>query len=505
VTAELLRLATFAAIIVALAAVTRLVPGASRRRLRRSVLLYGVYVVVVLSHLALRRTHLVEVAAGFEIGATLLGTLLMINLAALGLFDLLLQLARWDFPDMLHDLTVGAAYLVAVGWVMHRSGLNITSLIATSAVVTAVIGLSLQATLGNVVSGIALQVDDSLQEGDWIELDNKQQGQIKQIRWRHTVIETRDYDTLIVPNSQLMGQTIKVLGKRGGENVPHRMWVYFCVDFRFSPAEVIETVNKALSTAPIANVAPSPAAHCICYDLARENRDGYALYAVRYWLVDLARDDPTSSEIRERLFTALRRANIPLAIPAAALFMSEETSERSQRKEEKDAQAKFQALSNVELFQPLDDDERRDLARGARRAPFSRSEVITRQGASANWLYVLTKGHVEVRVTTPEGERPVAQLSAPSFFGEMALMTGQPREATVVALTEVECLRIDKSGFQGILRQRPAIAEHISEILATRRVELDAVREGLEPDAQSQRISTEHLRILTGIKQFFGL
>jgi CRP-like cAMP-binding protein len=131
--------------------------------------------------------------------------------------------------------------------------------------------------------------------------------------------------------------------------------------------------------------------------------------------------------------------------------------------------------------------------------------VITRQGAKANWLYVLSKGQVEVRVASGEDDRRVAVLQAPSFFGEMALMTGQPREATVIALTEVECLRIDKAGFQTILQKRPAIAERISEILATRRVELDAAREGLDPEAHSRRISHENIRILSGIKQFFGL
>jgi CRP-like cAMP-binding protein len=99
----------------------------------------------------------------------------------------------------------------------------------------------------------------------------------------------------------------------------------------------------------------------------------------------------------------------------------------------------------------------------------------------------------------------VAVLKAPSFFGEMALMTGQPREATVVALSEVECLRVDKADFQEILLRRPAIANRISEILAARRVELDAARDGLDPDAQNQRLSREHVRILHGIKQFFGL
>ena len=76
----------------------------------------------------------------------------------------------------MHDLIVGAAYVVAIGWLMHRGGVDVTSIVATSAVVTAVIGLSLQATLGNIVGGLALQVDDSIHEGDWIELENKTQG-----------------------------------------------------------------------------------------------------------------------------------------------------------------------------------------------------------------------------------------------------------------------------------------------------------------------------------------
>lgn len=483
----------------------RLVPGASRRRLRRSVMLFGLHVVAVLGTLAVGATGFHEVAKGFELASTLLRVLLLINLSALALFDLLLPLARWDFPDMLHDLTVGAAYLVAIGWLMHHAGVNLTSIIATSAVVTAVIGLSLQATLGNIVGGLALQVDESVREGDWIELDNKQQGQVKQIRWRHTVIETRDFDTLIVPNGQLVGQTIKVLGKRDGKSVSHRMWVYFCVDFRFSPGEVIRVVNTALQAAPITGVEAEPPAHCICHDLAREQRDGYVLYAARYWLTDLARDDPTSSDVRERIFSALRRADIPLAIPAAALFMSQETSERAERKEARDVEAKLRALSSIDLFRHLDDDERLALARTAQRTPFGRSEVITRQGAQANWLYVLSKGEVEVRLASPEGDRRVAVLKAPSFFGEMALMTGQPREATVVALNDVECLRVDRADFQGILQRRPAIAERISEILAARRVELDAAREGLDPEAQSQRLSRENLRILGSIRQFFGL
>jgi CRP-like cAMP-binding protein len=113
---------------------------------------------------------------------------------------------------------------------------------------------------------------------------------------------------------------------------------------------------------------------------------------------------------------------------------------------------------------------------------------------------------VEIRVRANGGEdRRVAVLDAPSFFGEMALMTGAPREATVVALTDAECLRVDKNDFRDVLGRRPELAQEISSILAQRRVELDAVRENLDANARNSRVITEKGRILASIKDFFGL
>lgn len=492
--------------LIAVAALLRLVPGAPRSRLRRSAVLFLLFVGVLFAVHPLRWAGAHAVAQGFATAASLLKVLLAINLAAITLFDLLLlRLVNWDYPDILHDLTVGAAYLVAIGWLLHRVGLNVTGIVATSAVVTAVIGLSLQATLGNVVGGLALQVDESIREGEWIEFENKVQGKVKKIRWRHTVIETRDWDTLIVPNGQLMGQTIKILGKRDGETVPHRMWVYFSVDFRFSPTEVIRIVEEALQGAPIDNVMPEPPPNVVCSDLMRDHHDSYAVYAARYWIRELATDDPTQSAVRARIYTALKRAQIPLAMPAAALFLSHDEPERNERKRQKEIEFKRTALDAVDLFSRLSVEERTVVAESAKIAPFARGEVITRQGMGAHWLYILTRGKAEVRVRVDADERPVAVLEAPSFFGEMALMTGQPREATVVALTDVECLRVDKDDFQDILKRRPEIAQEISTILAQRRVELAAVREGLDADARNSRIVTERGRILTAIKGFFGL
>lgn len=489
-----------------IAALLRLVPQAPRKGLRRSVVLLLLFTLVEFSIPALRYLGAESILRGFEIAGRLLRILLVINLAAQAMFDIAFRLARWNYPDILQDLAVGAAYLVVIGWLMTQVGFNITSVVATSAVVTAVLGLSLQATLGNIVGGLALQMDESFQEGDWIELENRTQGKVKKIRWRHTVLETRDWDTIIVPNGLLMGQPIRVLGRRDGRSVPRRMAVHFCVDFRYSPMEVIRSVNAALDDAPVERVAQEPRPHCVCLDLAQQGRDSYALYAVRYWLTELESDERTNSKIRERIWVALKRAQIPLAIPAAALFVSHDNPEHDARKEAREIAAKRAALESVDLFARLSDEEKDALSRSAKLAPFGQGELITRQGATAQWLYVLISGRAEVRVRgNGHEDLPVATLEAPSFFGEMALMTGQPREATVVALTDVECLRVDKADFQGILLKRPEIVQEISTILAQRRVELEAVREGLDPNARHSRMVTERRKILNAIKNFFGM
>ncbi len=498
--------AGFVLAVIVVAGFLRLAPLAPRRRLRRSVILLGFYAGALVLSAAQHWFHAPALATGLQIAGDLIQSLLVINLVTTAVFDLLLRACRIEYPDILHDVVVGAAYVLAFGLLMHRVGVNVTSIVATSAVVTAVVGLSLQATLGNVVGGLSLQLDDSVNEGDWIELENKTQGQVKQIRWRHTVIETRDWDTLLVPNGQLMTQAFRVLGKRTGQPVQRRTWVYFNVDFRFAPGDVIRTVDDALQSAPIEGTALEPKAHCICYDLAGDNRDSYCYYAVRYWLTDLARDSGTSSRVRERIYAALKRAQIPLAIPAKAVFVSQDDLEHRDRKRLKEFDSRLAALAAIDLFANLSEEEQRTLAASARLAPFSAREVITRQGAKAHWLYVLLKGRALVRVATSEGdERQVALLEAPNFFGEMALMTGQPREATVIAETDVECLRVDRTDLEGIIQQRPEIATEISGVLAERRVELAAVREGLDAEAKRKRLTTEHSRILNSIRDFFAL
>lgn len=488
------------------ALVNRFAPQ-KRSRLRRIWMLFLVHLLA----LGLARFASYERAAAWvtrlTIGADLFGAFAFVNVGAVLLLDVVLPRLKVELASITTDLAVGISYIFVTLAVLRGAGLNPTEAVATGAVVSAVIALSLQSTLGNILGGVALQVDGSIKVGDWVQLDNGKQGKVTRIRWRHTVVETRDFDAIIVPNASLLASNITVLGRRGGRTVPHRMWVYFHVDHRFSPGRVIDVVRDALHAAPIENVAADPKPNVICYDLGHERRTSFALYAVRYFLTDLAVDDPTSSAIRVRIHAALRRAEIPLAMPATAVFVSEDDERRAQRREDKQHRAHVEALRGVEFFRALSNAELESLAPHLRYAPFGAGETMTRQGAVAHWLYIMCSGRAEVR-TSVDGNneyKVLSVLEAPSFFGEMGLMTGEPRQASVVALTEVDCYRLEKSGFQRVLQERPEIANELSTLLAHRKVELIAARDGLSHAQKQAQEDSERERILGRIQEFFGL
>jgi small-conductance mechanosensitive channel/CRP-like cAMP-binding protein len=424
----------------------------------------------------------------------------IINLIGVLIFAVAFKAIHISTPLIMRDLMLALAYIITAITLLSRSGVDLAGVVATSAVITAVIGFSLQDTLGNIMGGMALQMERTISVGDWVRIDQNE-GRVKEIRWRQTSIETRNWDTIVIPNSVLMKGQVTLLGRRAGAPRQHRQWVYFNIDFRFAPTEVIQIVETALRAEHMPNVADDPAPHCLIIDF----KDSYATYAARYWLTDMALTDPTDSIVRSRIYSALRRAEIPLSIPARTLFVTEEDESRRERKRNEEMERRVAALKHIELFDKLTDEERRKLAKGLRAAPFVRGEAMTKQGAQAHWLYLVIEGEAEVHLAIDGKSEKVATLRGGDYFGEMGLMTGAPRTATVVAQTDVKCYRLDKDAFKDILQSRPEIAEDISHTLARRRVELEAIREELNEEVKRQRMNKAQNEFLHSIREFFRL
>ena len=145
--------------------------------------------------------------------ATLLAGVSMVRLGMLMLFHLLLPAMGVRVVRIVEDLC-GAGVLVFWGLVwLGIVGVNLAGLVTTSAVITAVIAFAMQDTLGNILGGLVLQLDGSMRVGDWVDVDGVR-GRVSDVRWRFTAIETRNRETVYVPNSMLIKNRFMVMGSR---------------------------------------------------------------------------------------------------------------------------------------------------------------------------------------------------------------------------------------------------------------------------------------------------
>jgi CRP-like cAMP-binding protein len=384
---------------------------------------------------------------------------------------------------------------------LRYAGLDLGSIVATSAMITAVVAFAMQDTLGNILGGLALQLDNSVQIGDWIKVDDVT-GRVVDIRWRSTLVETRNWETVVFPNSQLMKNKFLVLGRRTDQPVQLRRWIWFGVGLDIAPSRVVSAVEDAIRDAEVVNVAKKPGPNCVLMEIDK----GHARYALRYWLTDLAVDDATDAAVRWHVFTALERSGIKLAVEEQNVHYVRENEKYEEAVHQRELMRRFKTLKHVELFAQLSDDELHKLAERLKYAPFAKGNIISRQGAVAHWLYIIITGDAEVFLEAKNGERRMLNvLTKGSFFGEMGMMTGEPRAASVIAKTDVECYRLDKAAFEEIIHERPAIAEEITNILVERRAQLDSALQNLDEATKHKTVHRQHNEVLETVKRFFGL
>ncbi|MBL8532697.1 MAG: mechanosensitive ion channel family protein [Betaproteobacteria bacterium] len=420
----------------------------------------------------------------------------ILRLSALLVFRAFLPMAGFPAPRILADMVSAMLYAVWGYLWLRMSGIDPSSLVTTSAVITAVVAFSMQDTLGNVLGGVALQLDSSIRVGDWVKVDDVS-GQVVDIRWRYTAIETRNRETVFVPNSYLMKNRFTVVGSREEEHVHWRRWLWFDVDLEANPAEVCDALEQAVLDAHIAHVSREPRPSAVLMSLS----DGYGRYALRYWLTDARDDDSTDSQVRMHAHAALVRRNIRLSIPHAERTIIKENEARRTARRLEDLAHKREALKRVYLFATLTEAEIDTLAGHLVHAPFLKGDVMTRQGAVAHWLYIVISGQAEVSVETREGSTPIAVIESGGVFGEMGMLTGEARRATVTAITDVDCYRLDKTGFQSILRARPDLGEEVTRVLAKRNAELSRTVGQLQAAAHPPQVSD----LLSRMRTFFGL
>ena len=408
-------------------------------------------------------------------------------------------LGKVAVPQILAEVLMAFVMIVFAFWRMTAVGVNLAGIVTTSAVVTGVLAFSLQETLGNLWGGIQLQLDNTCRIGDWIQIDTVM-GQVIDIRWRYMAVATNSGETVIIPNGSFSKGRVMVLSRRGDKRTPWRREVGFNVSYDTPPARVIAAVEASLKRAEIPNVAATPPLDVLCRHFGENAYE----YVVRYWLTDLVEDTWTDSQVRLHVAATLLRHRMQIPYPHRVLVRAQPPDVRRAR----DAAERAATLAGLDLFVPLNDAEREAVARKLEDFPFVADDVITRQGEPADSLFILARGRVAIvddKAKTAGTRNRLATLAAPAYFGEMGLLTGQARRATVIAEDEVLCYRLEKAAFDAILQGRPELVDALSQVVAARQAANDAKLQSLSEEVRTKQTVGRRTDLVRRMKSFFAL
>jgi CRP-like cAMP-binding protein len=371
-------------------------------------------------------------------------------------------------------------------------GVEPGSLLTTSAVLTAVLGLSLQDTLGNLFAGLSLQWQRPFTAGDWIQIDKEglQVGRVVEVNWRATRLITGDSQELIIPNSQL-ARSVILNHSRPSQDSARAVKVTLPYEVPTQRAQAI--LVRATEGVPGVIAEPKPRVVTVAF------LDQGIQYEVRFQIRDFAERSSIETTIRDRIWYTLQRANVPFAhAPNKLSQLASAAADADSHRHER-----ARALRGIDFLRDLSDAAIASLASASRTEPYAPGECVIRQGEVSEELYLCLSGELVVLHEGDGGQqREVARLHAGGLFGEFAQLTGQARAATVQAAGSCELVVVDKAAFTQLLRENPALAELISERLAERRAELDAI-DRATPELKRATVAQHKGQFLQRLREFF--
>jgi small-conductance mechanosensitive channel len=394
----------------------------------------------------------------------------------------------YEAPNLVRNIFSIIAYVI-VFVILSRiyiTGVDLAAVLATSTAFGLIIGLALQETLGNLFAGASLHADKPFQVGDVITV-GQHTGVIESVTWRAVKIRTFTNHIVLISNSNASKEYIQVFPR---DNLNARL-VFFNTVYSNVPARTIHVVREAVRDVP--NVSPQMTPIVRIKNLGDNGVD----YEVKYWLEDYARYNDTDALIRQRIWYAFQREGVGLdfAFPTRTVLMQQV----EQNDQPSDGHAVIDRLSAVDIFRPLTNAETATLAEATVCHGFAPGELVIRAGTKGSSMFIVHRGRVDVQIADNGRPRTVATLKEGDFFGEMALFTGEPRTANVVAQEETEVLEIGHQAVKRLFETNPALVESLSRTIAERRAGLKAKQ------TDTEMIKKESAGVLASIKSFFGI
>ncbi|MCK5799084.1 MAG: mechanosensitive ion channel [Deltaproteobacteria bacterium] len=452
--------------------------------------LYGVTVGLVVA----AQLYWTQVTVVLTVMSLFILILALILALAFGIFDLFLGRYRGRIiPRIFRDFLVVVVYIVAIVVILGRFGVDLTGILTTSAVLTAVIGLALQDLLSNFISGLALQIERPFTAGDWVKFGD-QEGTILEVNWRATKIETLHSDIVVVPNNVI---TKSALINMSAPTPVHRQHLTIGLRYEAPPNRVKASILKAAREVEGVLSDPEP------FVLLRSYADFSIVYRLNFFINTLPRHERIEDQVFTRLWYQLKRDGLSIPFPISDVNLRHVVPDEDRARQEQDLDRIVDALGQVPFLVPLSSEEKRTLAGRLRHVHFAVGERIIREGDKGDSFYIIAEGEVSVRVGR-QG-REVAALHGGDYFGEMSLMTGEARSATVVARMDTECYVVDKHAFEALIQADEALIEAIGACLTTRRQSLAASQEAMDRDHARDDAAGADSGLVLRIRRFFGM
>ena len=400
-----------------------------------------------------------------------------------------------DAPRLLRDSLKLIVIAVTAGFILVRLyGVNATAVGGGAAVVTLVLGLALQNVLGDLFFGVVLQIERPFSKGDWIRI-GEHEGEVIEFNWRATRLSTRTHVGVVIPNSVVAKSEIQNLSLNEPYTAVDR---YVGTEYKEPPNRIKSVIMDAVLQVPDVLKQPHPKVWTDHYG------DSAIIYHMRFWVRDYPRIPEISDEVMTGVWYAFKRHGVTIPWPIRNIYMREEALPTP----EEQVDMITDLLRQVDLLTPLSRDQLHQLAQGLAPNFYGRGEVLIRQGEEGDSFFVIQQGRVQVSVT-PEGsslETPVAVLGPRDFFGEMSLLAGDRRNATVRALEDARVVIIDHDSLARIMQSSPEIAAEMATIYYRRTEELVERREeAVAREMVSEDAEVGERALLRRIQRFFGL
>jgi small-conductance mechanosensitive channel/CRP-like cAMP-binding protein len=371
-------------------------------------------------------------------------------------------------PKLFKDILVILIYFLAAAIIMHRVfNQPLSGIWFTSGAVALILGFALRNIILDLFSGVAVNIEKPYRIGDWVEIHQRFSthsiiGKITEMNWRSTHLRTEQNTNVVIPNSLIT--TMSVTTNFWHQTKPTRYEAKFTLDFSVNHERVIRILKAG---ALEAYLNPGFVGEQPPQVLIDETTDRGIEYKVRYWITPWQNVSPSMANhmVHACVLKHLAASGLTPAYPKQNVFHGALPPRQLDPVSESD---RIHLLAQNDLFSMLTQHELHRLSASMIKHTFSEGQYIFNQNEAGNSMYILFEGFAKVYMQNGPNELPVGKLTPPDYFGEMSLLTGEPRMATVKCVTTCVVFEINHESFNELIAGREQIIDQIAETITNR-------------------------------------